>query len=107
MGAGDARALLMIALALLALAIIGVATALLSARTSISIIVRKDPDMATIKERLAALEAAHPDFATKADVDALAGRVTEVEGEIGTDPAPASAEPASPQTVDPATGLPA
>lgn len=80
-----------------------VAVAMIARNTTVSIIVRKDPDMATLKERLAALEAQSGDvaslrgeiaaLATKDDVAAVATRVDVIETEIGTDPveqAPAS-----------------
>jgi hypothetical protein len=98
----------MIALALVALIIIGVA--ILASRTSISIIVRKDPDMATIKERLATIETQMTNLVDAAAlagrVDAATERVSAIEGEIGTDPAPAAPAEAEEVALDPVTGLP-
>ncbi|MDR6850377.1 hypothetical protein [Sphingomonas sp. BE137] len=78
-------------------------------RTTISVVIRKDPDMATIKERLAALEAQAADHsdaltsaATKDEVAALATRVDGIDAEIGADPAPA-ATAATPVATDPAS----
>lgn len=69
---------------------------------TIIVINRKDPTMATIKERLTALEAAvarQGDAASADTVTALAERVTAVEVEIGTDPV------ADPTPVDGALAL--
>jgi hypothetical protein len=75
---------------------------------SIIVINRKDPAMATIKERLATLEAAvaavpapvdTSSFAKEADLTAVADRVTVIEAEIGTDPVPATAPVADPDPV--------
>lgn len=74
-------------------------------RHSIIVVNRKDPNaMATIKERLAALEAAvaaapapvdTSTFAKEGDLTAVADRVTAIETEIGSDPAPAVDAPAA------------
>lgn len=73
-------------------------------RHSIIVINQKDPAMATIKERLAALEAAvaaapapvdTSTFAKEGDLTAVADRVTAIETEIGSDPAPAVDAPAA------------
>lgn len=84
-----------LAASLVALGLIG-AVAYMIRRTTIPIVIRKDPDMATIKERLAPLEAVAADHgdtlaavATKDDVAAVADRVDEINTEIGNDPAPA------------------
>lgn len=86
--------LAILAAALIALGLIG-ALAYAIRRTTISIVIRKDPDMATIKERLAALEAIAADhgdtLATKADLAAVTARVDGIDVEIGEDPAPAGA----------------
>lgn len=86
----------MMAATILALLAIAIITALLS-RTHVHIIIRKDPDMATIKERLAALEASvadlnHPSTgaASVAEVTALTGRVDAIDAEIGSDPVQAT-----------------
>lgn len=64
-------------------------------------VIKEENEMATIKERLAALETGLGDSAAnKAELDTLTARVDAVETEIGTD-APTAG------TIDPATGLPA
>ena len=67
-------------------------------KTHIGIIIRRDPDMPTIKQRLAALESAvtghdsnFGNVAMAADVQALSNRVGAVEAEIGTDDQPQAA----------------
>lgn len=79
-----------IAALLVSLALIG-AVALVVRRTTISIVIRKDPDMATIKERLAALEAQAADhaetLATKDALASVAARVDAIDAEIGEDDA--------------------
>lgn len=96
--------------AIFATAVIGLSLAAVVAfairRTTISVVIRKDPDMATIKERLAALEAIAADhgdtLATKADLAAVTARVDGIDAEIGEDPAPVvtdtSPAPAAPLT---------
>lgn len=75
------------------------------AQTRIQFSIVKDVDMATIKERLATLEAdnatlkaalaSHSDAitgtASESDLTALSDRVTTIEGEIGVDAAPVPA----------------
>lgn len=93
------------------------ALAILAQRTSISIIVRKDPDMATILQRLATAETALADLKTlitsvqttvndlagkpdlSGSINALSGtvdgfgqRLDAIQAEIGTDPAAAGQE---------------
>ena len=93
----------MIALGLVALIVFAVA--IIATRTTITVVIRKDPDMATIKERLATLEAdnatlkaalaSHSDAitgtASESDLTALSDRVTTIEGEIGVGAAPVPA----------------
>lgn len=93
-------------LSLVIIALLIAAITVLSKHT-IVVINRKDPAMATIKERLAALEAAaatQASAAASSDVAALAERVTAIEAEIGTDPAPEAMPTAdgAPAPVDPA-----
>lgn len=87
------------------------AIAVIATRARIHIIVRKEPDMATIKERLAALEATVAGHvtagaATVDQVTALSNKLNDlaltvgdrldaIDAEIGSDPAPVSdAQPA-------------
>lgn len=90
------------------LAITAGAVAFVARKTTVSIVINKDESiMATIKERLATLEAAQVNsaaLATQADLAAVSDRVTAVETEIGADPAPEV--PAAAPAIDPATGLP-
>jgi len=105
----------------LALVLAGLLLAVIYVMTEHSIIVvnRKDPAMATIKERLAALEAAvkalqpvdTSGLATAESVAALGSKVDDlantvgthldaIDAEIGSDPAPADAQPAPDAPVD-------
>lgn len=106
--------LLLVATLIIALTIVA-GIELVARRTTISIIIRKDPDMASIKERIAALEAKTADHgdtlasvATKDDVAAVASRVDSIDVEIGTDPLPTTAAPpAEPAAEPPVTPAPA
>lgn len=101
------------------IAAVAVSVALLIRHTTITVVIRKDPDMDTIKQRIAALEADNATLkaqladhgatltnaATVDDlssvrrdvssltsgIDAVTTRVADVEAEIGTDPIPAPA----------------
>ncbi len=117
-------------IALVALAVILAALAVIAMRTTITVVIRKDPDMATIKARLAALEAgqadintsldgikasldalAHPDTgaASAADLTALSAKVDAIAADIGTDAPAADAIPVAdgtgaPGSIDPIPG---
>ena len=94
----------MIALGLVALIV--AALAIIATRTTITVVIRKDPDMTSIKQRLATIEAeqldlgtklgrvqasldalSHPDTgaATATDVATLRAQVDAIKADIGTE----------------------
>ncbi|WP_298691735.1 hypothetical protein [uncultured Sphingomonas sp.] len=105
----------MIALGIVALIVF--ALAIIATRTTISVVIRKDPDMSTIKQRLAIIEAqlfditaavgdiktsfdalSHPETgaASASDLAALGTQVDAIKADIGTDANPAAGSAAAP-----------